>query len=76
MLELGSELLIRKVCHDLSLYVILSKVIFHQFLEEVQAIKIHSSNLRSHLLMNLPGSLSSRSLSSRILMEGVGPKLP
>jgi hypothetical protein len=41
----------------ISLCVILSKVIFYRFLEEVQVTKICSSNLRSHLLKILPGSL-------------------
>jgi hypothetical protein len=45
------------VHHGLSLYVILSKVIFYESLEEVQATKIRSSKLRSHLPKILPGSL-------------------
>jgi hypothetical protein len=52
-----SGLLMRKICHGLSLYVILSKVIFYQFLEEVQATKIRSSNPRSHIPKILHGYL-------------------
>jgi hypothetical protein len=52
-----SELLMRKICHGPSLYVILSKVTLYQFLEEVQATKIQSSNPRSHLPKILLGYL-------------------
>jgi hypothetical protein len=43
-----SELLMRKICHGLSLYMILSKVISYQLMEEVQATKILSSKSRSY----------------------------
>jgi hypothetical protein len=52
-----SGLLMMKISHELSLCVILSKVIFYQFLKEVQATKIRSSNPRSHLPKILPGYL-------------------
>jgi hypothetical protein len=55
----------------ISLCVILSKVIFYRFLEEVQATKIRLSNPRSHLLKILPGSLL-KFLSSQIHFQGVG----
>jgi hypothetical protein len=71
--EIGSGLLIRKVRHELSLYAILSKVIFYQFLEEVQTTKIHSSNLRSHLPKILPDSLLKIFILSNPY-QGVGPK--
>jgi hypothetical protein len=53
--------------------VILSKVIFYQFLEEVEATKIHSSNLRSHLPKILPSSLLKILILSNPY-QGVGPK--
>jgi hypothetical protein len=55
----------RRISHGLPLYLILSKVIIYQFLEEVQATKIRSSNTRSHLPIS-SSDLSSRFLSSQI----------
>jgi hypothetical protein len=65
--------MIRKGCHGLSLYVILSKVIVYQSLEEVQATKIRSSNLRSYLPKILPSSLLKIFILSNPY-QGVGPK--
>jgi hypothetical protein len=64
--------LLRKILHRLSLYVILSKVIFYQFLEEVQATKIISSKSRSYLPKILPGSLRKIFICSNPI-KGLGP---
>jgi hypothetical protein len=57
----------------LSLYLILSKVILYQSLEEVQAAKIRSSKLRSHLPKIISGSLIKIFILSNPI-KGVGPK--
>jgi hypothetical protein len=63
----------RKSYHGSYRYVILSKSIFYQFLEGVQASKISSRKSRSYLPKILPGSLSSRFSDLSNPYQGVGP---
>jgi hypothetical protein len=63
----------RKICHGPSLYVILSKVTLYQFLEEVQATK-SSQAIQDHIFPRSFSDISSRSSSSQIPIQGVGPR--